>query len=215
MLLMRLPLVILLPLLALAQHQVPDTSNLLLQRANTLLATGAFSDAIHALTELIETPPAADTLAETNTAPYLLYYKRATAYYSLSRHQSALEDYDKVLALNEAMYKAWLMKARCFAKEGQWAEARTALKKYLSLAEKDKSSKEADSSAADLMIELAEAEQAEKKVKMAVKTGGWAACQAACSDALRVGTHATHLREQRAECAMADGQLEDAVADYG
>ncbi len=60
---------------------------------------------------------------------YLLYYKRATAYYSMNRHPQALEDFDRVLDLTSQSFdKAYLMKARIHAKEGRFPAAKDALK---------------------------------------------------------------------------------------
>ncbi|TRM60143.1 hypothetical protein BD626DRAFT_549799 [Schizophyllum amplum] len=50
----------------------------LINRANVLLSSGQFNDAPSSI-----------------TADYLLYWKRATAYYSLNRYNSALDDFEK------------------------------------------------------------------------------------------------------------------------
>lgn len=85
-------------------------------------------------------------------ADYILYYKRATAYYSLSRHQNALSDFDKVLDLTSGNFdKALLMQGRIHAREGAWPEARDALKRYTTRVKND-------ASAGDLLFEVAEGE---------------------------------------------------------
>ncbi|EJU05953.1 hypothetical protein DACRYDRAFT_73176 [Dacryopinax primogenitus] len=211
----RLPLLLLLALGSYAQQsQLSDTSSPLLQRANTLLSTGQFNEAISALSELISNPSLLSS--DPGTPEYLLYYKRATAYYSLARHQAALEDYAKVLQLNEGMYRVLLLEARCHLREGRFSAARKSLRAYNSAFDNDSSnkSKERDPAAADLVFETAEAEQSEKRARTAVKAHGWAACIAAAGEVLRSATHYTEIRELRAECELSDGAVEEAVADY-
>lgn len=69
--------------------------------------------------------------AEQSPTSYLLYFKRATAHLSLSRHEPALADFDKVLQLTGGTFdKALLSKGKIFAKEGRWTEARDMIKAY-------------------------------------------------------------------------------------
>ncbi|KZT51829.1 hypothetical protein CALCODRAFT_503074 [Calocera cornea HHB12733] len=213
----RLPLLLLLALSGWAQQsQLSDTSSPLLQRANTLLSTGQYGDAVSALSELISNP--ALLAADPGTPEYLLYYKRATAYYSLSRYQQALEDYRKVYELNGGMYRVLLQEARCHVSSGQFAAARAALRTYNTRFESDPANrtqgKEKDPDATTLVFDIAEAEQGEKKARMAVKAKGWAMCTAATGEVLRVASHWTEIRQLRAECELSDGAVEDAVSDY-
>jgi hypothetical protein len=69
--------------------------------------------------------------AEQSPSDYLLYYKRATAYLSLNRHSNALDDCNTVLRLTSGTFgKAMLMKARVYAREGNWVEAKKLAKAY-------------------------------------------------------------------------------------
>lgn len=138
---------------------------------------------------------------------YLLYYKRATAYYSLGRHPAALADFDQVLALtNDTFDKANLMKARIYAKEGKFTEARDALRKYSTKVKGDQGSQE-------VMMSITEGELATKKVAQAIRAKLWSACVEAASMALSTASHSVKLRQQRADCSMAAGDIESAVAD--
>lgn len=68
---------------------------------------------------------------EQSPTSYLLYFKRATAHLSLSRHDPAIADFDKVLQLTGGTFdKALLSKGKIFAKEGRWPEARDMIKTY-------------------------------------------------------------------------------------
>lgn len=138
----------------------------------------------------------------------MLYYKRATAYFSLNKHPSALQDFEKVLELTSSSFdKAHLMKARIHAKDGSWAEAKESLGLYKS------SSKGDDSSANDLGSQITEGEAAHKKANKAAHAKLWTACEEAASTALSVASHSIEIRQQRAECSLAAGDLEMAVGD--
>ena len=136
---------------------------------------------------------------------YLLYYKRATAYYSMNRHPQALEDFDRVLNLTSNSFeKAHLLKARVHAKDGRFAAARDALKKYKV---KD------DPEVREVLFGISEAEMAAKKAVQAMKAKLWQACVESSSTALHTASHSLELRQQRANCAIAAGDIEGAVGD--
>ncbi|KAH9887660.1 hypothetical protein C8Q73DRAFT_712794 [Cubamyces lactineus] len=169
----------------------------LINRADHLLTAGQFNDAAKAYSEAIEQAP----------ADYLLYYKRATAHYSLGRHPAALADFDQVLALtNDTFDKANLMKARIYAKEGKFAEARDALRKYSTKVKGDQASQE-------VMMSITEGELASKKIAQSIRAKLWQACVEAASMALSTASHSVKLRQQRADCSIAAGDIEGAVAD--
>ena len=145
--------------------------------------------------------------AEQSPLDYLLYYKRATAYLSMSRHAAALADFDQVLSLTSNTFeKAHLMKARIHAKEGNFAEARDSLKEYTT---KNKN----DPAAQEILISVTEAELAAKKASQAMRAQLWTACEEAASTALLTASHSVGLRQQRADCALAAGNIESAAGD--
>ena len=98
----------------------------LITKANTLLSTVQFADAIKAYTEGIDQSPQDPSL----------FYKRASAYLSQARHQLALADLSKVVQLSGsgsgAFDRVYLLQARIHAKEGEFTLAREALDTYLS-----------------------------------------------------------------------------------
>jgi DnaJ family protein C protein 3 len=145
---------------------------------------------------------------EQSPTDYVLYYKRATAYFSLNKHPSALQDFEKVLELTSSSFdKAHLMKARIHAKDGNWMEANESLQSYKS------SSKGDDPSASELNSQITEGEAAHKKATKAARAKLWTACEEAASAALFVASHSLEIRQQRAECSLAAGDLEMAVGD--
>ena len=143
--------------------------------------------------------------AEQSPVDPTLYYKRATAYFTLGRHANALADFDQVLTLtSDSFEKAHLMKAKIHAKEGRWVDAREALKHYQA---------KNDPIARELLLDVADGEAAARKAMQAQKAKLWTACEESATQGLRVASHSIALRQQRANCALAAGDFEEAVAD--
>lgn len=144
---------------------------------------------------------------EQSPADYVLYYKRATALSALNRHPSALADFDQVLNLTSDTFdKAYLMKARIHAKDGRFSAAREAIKKYSGRVKTDQNIQE-------VLLNVSEGEIAAKKAKQAMKAKLWQACVDAATTALGAASHSTDLRQLRADCAIASGDIEGAVGD--
>lgn len=143
-----------------------------------------------------------------NPADYLLYYKRATAYFSLSRHASALEDVSKVLDLTSkqgGFDGAHHIRAKIHSREGAWEEALKSLaalpKGYANVEE--------------LKEDVVEGKHAESQAKKEMAAQLWTACYESSTRALRVGAYSIAVREMRAECALRAGDIESAVGDMG
>ncbi|KAF8582449.1 TPR-like protein [Ramaria rubella] len=175
----------------------PPALQPLINRANTLLSAGQFNEAARTYTEALEQSPMS----------YLLYFKRATAHLSLSRHEPALADFDKVLELTGGTFdKALLSKGKIFAKEARWTEARDMMKTY--------SRKHAgDREAGDLLFGVSEGEVTSKKAYQAQRAKHWGVCIEESSKALQTATHSASLRQLRADCALAQGDIEQTVGD--
>jgi DnaJ family protein C protein 3 len=168
-----------------------------------LLSTGQFNDAAKAYSEAIEQSP----------ADYLLYYKRATAYLSLSRHNAALEDFDKVLSLTSNTFdNAHLMKARIYAKEGDFALVRSSIDSYTSSLSSQ--GRPVDSVATELLQSVSDAEKLLEKARKEKNAQLWTACAESCSSILRgTASHSIEVRVMRAECQLAAGDVEGSVGD--
>ncbi|KAF9037041.1 hypothetical protein BJ165DRAFT_1532443 [Panaeolus papilionaceus] len=111
----------------------------------------------------------ANILLSTDQSPadYLLYYKRATAYFSMQRHSSALEDFEKVLSLTSNTFdNAHLMKARIHTREGAHALARASLTLYIKAKGKDKEAEELEG-------DLTELERVRGKTEKERNAGLW------------------------------------------
>lgn len=169
----------------------------LITRADALLSAGHFSDAAKTYTDAISLSP----------GDYLLFYKRATAYFSLSRHSSALDDFSKVLELTSGEFdKAIMMMAKIYTKDGSFAQAKSTLDTYAS---KVPSSPAID----ELMVDIEEAQKAAKKASNAKRAQLWTVCSEAATQALRVASHNHEIRRIRAECSLAGGDPQGAIVD--
>lgn len=149
--------------------------------------------------------------SKTDQSPvdYLLYYKRATAYLSLQRHSSALDDFDKVLSLTSNTFdNAHLMKARIYTRDGHFASARTSLSFYIKA-----KGKKMDKEAEELDVEITQGESLKEKADKERQAQLWNACIETTSEALRVASHSVEIRTWRAECALAAGDVESSVGD--
>ncbi|QRV87103.1 DnaJ domain protein [Ceratobasidium sp. AG-Ba] len=166
-------------------------------RGDAHLAAGQYTDAARAYSDALELDPKS----------YLLLYKRATAYFSQNRHSQALEDFNKVLELTgDEFDKAWFMKARLFAREGKWAEAADFARKF---SEKNRG----DAVAADLLFAVTEGQVSARNAEKAAKNKHWDICVDEATKALMTASHSSSLRELRANCALANADLEQAAAD--
>lgn len=127
----------------------------------------------------------------------------------MNRHPAALADFDQVLSLTSNTFeKAYLMKARIYAREGEFALARESIKHYTA-----KGQSQADPAAQEVLIGVTEAELAGKKAGQAMRAKLWTACEEAASTALQTASHSVGLRQLRADCALAAGNVESAAGD--
>ncbi|KAF5386533.1 hypothetical protein D9757_005915 [Collybiopsis confluens] len=175
----------------------------LINTANLLLSKGQYNDAARAYSEAIDQSP----------ADYLLYYKRATAYLSLSRHTAALEDFSKVLSLTSNTFdNAHLMKARIHAKEGDFDQVRLSINAYTKSL--NSQGRPIDSSATELLQSVEESEKLLEKARKEKKAQLWTACAESCSNIIRgTASHSIEVRIMRAECQLAAGDVEGSVGD--
>jgi DnaJ homolog subfamily C member 3 len=142
-----------------------------------------------------------------------LYYKRATAYFSLNRHSAALEDFEKVLSLTSHTFDSaffMFMKAKIHAKDGHFSDACEALKRYTT---KVKGDQAVTDLVFALVFALSELEAVTDKAERAEHAQLWAACSEFASKALRTASYSVQLRRLRADCALAAGDVEGAVGD--
>ncbi|KAG6847927.1 hypothetical protein H0H93_004826 [Arthromyces matolae] len=175
----------------------PSNLQPLVTRANDHLSAGQFNDAARTYSEAIELAP----------TDYVLYYKRATALFSLSRHGPALEDFDKVLSLTSGTFdRAHLLKARIHTRDGQFDLASESLLHY-------KKAKGATDEALELEESITTGVEMEAKMEKERSAQLWNACVESASAALRSASHSIDIRSVRVECALAAGDVDSAVGD--
>ncbi|WVN88861.1 uncharacterized protein L203_104075 [Cryptococcus depauperatus CBS 7841] len=165
------------------------------QDANQLLAEGSFAAAARAYGEAIEIDPTS----------HANYYKRATAYLSMGRYGSALDDFDHILKINPGFAQAHFQKAKILAKEGEFAKAQSELKAY----GKSKSDPEAEELAQLSVI----GEAAEKSARQASSKKNWQVCVDHVTKALEVGPNSSSLRKLRVDCASELGDINMVYGD--
>ena len=98
------------------------------------------------------------------------------------------------------------MKARIHLKDGRWEEARSHLQTYLNKMRDDESAKA-------LLASVSDGEVAAKKATQAQRAKLWTACTDAATQALRTASHSLEIRQQRADCSLAAGDIEGGVGD--
>jgi DnaJ homolog subfamily C member 3 len=176
----------------------------LIARANSHLTLGQYTDAARLYSEAIDLSP----------LDYLLYYKRATAYFSMSRHSAALDDFEKVTELTKGSFdKAEMMKVRVHLREGNWDGARAAVAKYKKGHTWKSGKPNVLKDVEDLEKDLSDGEKSERKMEKERAAQLWTACVDSATTALRAASHSIEIRSVRAECELASGDIEGAVGD--
>jgi DnaJ homolog subfamily C member 3 len=96
-----------------------------LDRANTLLAQGKYSDAISLYDDVIRTHSCikAANIVEKDKKNYLSYYKRALSYLGLSRYHAAITDLNSVLEIQPDFSAALLQRGKILAWQGDFSSA--------------------------------------------------------------------------------------------
>ena len=104
-----------------------------LDRANSLLSQGKFSDAISLYGSVIRiyrtTCGLELTFEEKDKKNYLSYYKRALSYLGLHRYHAALSDLNAVLEIQPDFSAALVQRGKLFAWQGDYVNAINDLKK--------------------------------------------------------------------------------------
>ncbi|KAH6653713.1 DnaJ and TPR domain-containing protein [Truncatella angustata] len=132
---------------------------------------------------------------------YLTYFRRATTFLSLGRTSQASHDFNKVLSLKPGFEGAHLQLAKLKAKSADWEGA----KEQYTLANKSRGSAEFDS--------LVEAEGAAALAAAAATAGNWDECISQAGEAIFTANRAPALRELRATCRFAKGEVEEGMGD--
>ncbi|CAK7234056.1 hypothetical protein SBRCBS47491_008821 [Sporothrix bragantina] len=133
---------------------------------------------------------------------YLTYFKRATTYLSLGRASQATDDFNTVLALRPGFEAAHVQLGKIKQRVADWDGAREQLQQAKGAPE-----------AQDLLATVDDAERAAIAAEAAEAGGNWEECVNQASVAIMVATRAASLRNIRARCRFARGEVEEGVGD--
>jgi DnaJ homolog subfamily C member 3 len=113
-----------------AQDPAGDV-NQALNRANTLLSQGKYTDAISLYDDVIRISLYCTKSKgiEKDKKNYLSYYKRALSYLGLSRYHAAITDLNSVLAIQPDFSAALVQRGKILAWQGDFVNAVKDLKK--------------------------------------------------------------------------------------
>lgn len=162
----------------------------------TLLAQGQLSDALSHYHAAVEGDP----------DNYLTYFKRATVFLALGKSRSALPDIDRVLELRPDFNAARLQRGNVYLKQGHLEEAETDFKKVLEYDAKNQQAKDSLQRIKPLKGNIAEA-------KDMFQNGDHQAAIELLTKAIESCPWSPELKEMRAECYIAQGDLFKAVLD--
>ena len=178
---------------ALSASDVPPDTPVakLLTLASAALSSGSSQDALAYY----------DIAINRDAKNYLTYFKRGATYLSLGRSASALSDFDKVLEIKPGFEGALLQRAKIKSKNADWTSARADYQ----AANKSGESEEVKA--------LAEAEDAAKKAKEAIKRKDWDNCVTQSGIAIMTASIALQLRQMRSRCRLEKGEIVEAVGD--
>lgn len=167
-----------------------------LETGKQMLATG----------NLVEALSHFDLAVEKDPTNYLTYFRRATVYLALGKSKSALPDLDKSIELRPGFVAALTQRGNVYLKQGDLAAAR---KDFEEIYRNDHSNTEALNYLQQIEPLASEIEQA----KMFFNNRDYQSAIILLSKAIDLCPWDPELREIRAECYIAQGDLGKAVSD--
>jgi DnaJ family protein C protein 3 len=177
---------------ALSASDIPSDTPVsqLLASANANLAQGNAQDALVYFDVAIQKDP----------KNYLTLFKRGAAYLSVGKNVHASRDFDQVLQLKPGFEGALLQRAKIKSRKADWAGAKA---DYIEAKRPD----------GQEMEDLVQAEGAEKLAADAEAAKDWEACVTNAGIAIVVAGTAPELRQRRARCRFAKGEVMEGIAD--
>lgn len=135
---------------------------------------------------------------------YLTFFKRATVFLALGRHQHALSDFETVIKLKPDFTHAKLERAAVLLKQGNIG---TAEKVYTSLLKSDPAKAE------EGLREIPPLREAVEEADNYMENSDWANALDALNKAIETAKWDTSLREKRADCFLKLGNAANAISD--
>ncbi|CEP10711.1 hypothetical protein [Parasitella parasitica] len=167
-----------------------------LAEGNQHLVTGKYTDAIMSFDAAIQQDP----------LDYVSYYKRATAFLSLGRTASAIDDFSKILDLKPGFEKALLQRAKLYAANGDFSLAKRDLLEHGN----NKSNQEVKT----LIESVEDAERQSILGQQAHQDKNYEQCIQHMTEVIRTAPQKPQWRIIRAKCHIGKGEIEEAANDY-
>ncbi|KAL9548726.1 hypothetical protein MBANPS3_005543 [Mucor bainieri] len=167
-----------------------------LAEGNQYLVTGKYNDAIVSFDAAIQQDP----------LDYVSYYKRATAYLSLGRTASAIDDFTKILDLRPGFEKALLQRAKLYAGDGEFLLAKKDLVEHNSSKPNDQ--------VKQLLESVEHAEKQSALGQQAQQDKNYEQCIQHMTEVIRIAPQKPQWRLIRAKCHIGKGEIEEAANDY-
>lgn len=177
---------------ALSAGDIPSDTPVsqLIATANANLAQGNAQDAIAYFDVAIQKDP----------SNYLTIFKRGATYLSLGKNTHASRDFDQVLTIKPGFEGALMQRAKIKSRNADWEGAK---KDYIEAGKKDGAE----------ITALLEAEGAAKLSADAENKEDWDGCISQAGTAIVVAGAALELRQRRARCRFARGEVMEGIAD--
>ena len=139
-----------------------------------------------------------DAALNRDSSDYLTLFQRGATYLSLGRSSQACADFDRVLGIKPGFEGALVQRAKLKARSAEWAAAK---RDYKAAGKKQE------------LLELEEAEGAAYLAAEAEKKQDWDACVHQAGVAITTAGAALSLRQLRARCRFARGDIEEGIND--
>jgi DnaJ family protein C protein 3 len=139
-----------------------------------------------------------DAAVNRDSSDYLTLFQRGATYLSQGRSAPARADFDRVLGIKPGFEGALVQRAKLKARGAEWAAAKQDYKAAGKTQE---------------LVELEEAEGAAYLAEEAEKKQDWEMCVQQAGVAITTAGAALSLRQLRARCRFARGEIQEGVSD--
>ena len=139
-----------------------------------------------------------DAAVSRDSSDYLTLFQRGATYLSLGRSAQACADFDRVLSIKPGFEGALVQRAKLKARAADWTAAK---KDYKAAGKKQE------------LLDLEEAEGAAYLATEAEKKQDWETCVHQAGVAITTAGAALTLRQLRARCRFARGEIQEGVSD--
>ncbi|WFD32019.1 hypothetical protein MSPP1_003061 [Malassezia sp. CBS 17886] len=173
-----------------------------LKRANAALTSYDYAAALESFDHAIAMDPSSP----------LTYFRRATAQQALGRTGAALADLEETTAKNPSFVKAYLQQARIHMKEGNLAEAREVLKQLRK--HRTKGDDTGTDQEKELVAHVQQGLDKSRRLEQLDRKRRPNECVQLADELLKLAPNMLTARRYRADCEVAQGNLESAMSDW-